>query len=261
MHQRKEEEDQGYDTMDLQDGFGSWWDADSPGLDDDEEHSREWSQQSWRSYGGYQPREDWHRSQCAVEDLSVKFAEVQKYIGNITTQYSTFQTEIMLAIQALTHQQKQSVSVDGHGTAVAEQEASEGQSRRGRQPQKVADGAQRRRFVHRSVGPALGCAAGCGTRVALGTVQQLRLHMGMRHPQNGRALISRLSECTVVQWRHVASHTGNVGGARQQRRCCLGDWSIAATRDSRCQSGALSGDGRGREILDERHDEARPEAV
>ena len=44
MHQRKEEEDQGYDTMDLQDGFGSWWDADSPGLDDDEEHSREWSQ-------------------------------------------------------------------------------------------------------------------------------------------------------------------------------------------------------------------------
>ena len=24
--------------------------------------------------------------------------------------------------------------------------------------------------------------------------------------QNGRALISRLSECTVVQWRHVASH-------------------------------------------------------
>ena len=25
MHQSKEEEDQGYDTMDLQDGFGSWW--------------------------------------------------------------------------------------------------------------------------------------------------------------------------------------------------------------------------------------------
>ena len=43
------------------------------------------------------------------------------------------------------------------GTAVAEQEASEGQSRWGRQPQKVADGALRRR-------------------------QQLRLHMGMRHP-------------------------------------------------------------------------------
>ena len=28
--------------------------------------------------------------------------------------------------------------------------------------------------------------------------------------QNGRALISRLSECIVVQWRHVASHAGNV---------------------------------------------------
>ena len=110
MHQRKEEENQGYDTMDLQDGFGSWWDADSPGLDDDEEHSREWSQQSWRSCGGYHPRQDWHRSQCAVEDLSVKFAEMQKYIGNITTQYSTFQTEVMLAIQALTHQQKQRAS-------------------------------------------------------------------------------------------------------------------------------------------------------
>ena len=116
MHQRKEEEDQGYDTMDFQDGCGSWWDADSPGLDDDEEHSREWSQQSWRSYGGYQPRQDWHKSQCAVEDLSVKFAEMQNYIGNITTQYSTFQTEVMLAIQALTHQQKQNVSVDGHGS-------------------------------------------------------------------------------------------------------------------------------------------------
>ena len=66
----------------------------------------------------YQPRQDWHRSQCAVEDLSVKFAEMQKYIGNITTQYCTFQTEVMLAIHALTHQQKQSVSVDGHGSAV-----------------------------------------------------------------------------------------------------------------------------------------------
>ena len=96
MHQRKEEEDQGYDTMDLQDGCGSWWDADSPGLDDD--------------------RQDWHRSQCAVKDLSVKFAEMQNYIGNIATQYSTFQTEVMLAIQALTHQQKQNVSVDGHGS-------------------------------------------------------------------------------------------------------------------------------------------------
>ena len=104
-------------TMDLQDGCTSWWDADSPGLDGEEIHSRECSQQSWRSYVGYQPCQDWHRSQCAVEDLSVKFAEMQKHIGNITTQYSTFQTEVMLAIQALTHQQKQNGSVDGHGSA------------------------------------------------------------------------------------------------------------------------------------------------
>ena len=85
--QHKEEEDQGNDAMDLQDGPGSWWDADSPGLDDDEEHAQELSLQSWRSWGGYQyqPRQDWHKSQCAVEDLSVKFAEMQKYIGNITT--------------------------------------------------------------------------------------------------------------------------------------------------------------------------------
>ena len=40
MHQRKEEEDQEYDTMDLQDGCTSWWDADSPGLDGEEIHSR-----------------------------------------------------------------------------------------------------------------------------------------------------------------------------------------------------------------------------
>ena len=118
MHQRKEGEDQGFDTMDLQDGCTSWWDADSPGLDGEEMHSREWSQQSWRSCDvGYQPCQDWHRSQSAVEDLSVKFAEMQKHIGNITTQCSTFQTEVMLAIQALTHQQKQNVSVDGHGSA------------------------------------------------------------------------------------------------------------------------------------------------
>ena len=93
-HQRKEEEDQGYDTMDLQDGCTSWWDADSPGLDGEETHSREWSQQSWRSYDvGYQPHQDWHRSQSAVEDLSVKFVEMQKHVGNITTQYSSFQTK------------------------------------------------------------------------------------------------------------------------------------------------------------------------
>ena len=105
--QRKEEEDQGYDSMDLQDG--SWWDADSPGSDDVEEHARESSPQSWRSWGGYhyQPRQEWHKSQGAIEDLSSKFAEMHQYIGNITTQYSA----VMLAIQTLTNQQKQSASV------------------------------------------------------------------------------------------------------------------------------------------------------
>ena len=43
--------------------------------------------------------------------------------------------------------------------------------------------------MHRSVGPALGCAAGCRTRVALATVQQLRLHMGMRHPHDALQMV------------------------------------------------------------------------
>ena len=84
VSQRKEEEDQGYDSMDLQDGPGSWWDADSPGSDDVEEHVRESSPQSW---------------------------QMQQYIGNVTTQYSAFQAEVMLAIQKLTNQQKQSASI------------------------------------------------------------------------------------------------------------------------------------------------------
>ena len=117
--QRKEEDHQRYEAMDLQDVPDSWWDADSPGLDDEEEHTRQFSPQCWRSWGGYnfQPRQDWRKSQCALEDRSVKFAEMQQYTGNITTQYSTFQTEVMLAIQALTHQQSQSVSADGYGSA------------------------------------------------------------------------------------------------------------------------------------------------
>ena len=94
--QRKEEEDQGYDTMDIQDGLGSWWEADSPGSDDVEEHARESSPLFWRSWGGYQdqPRQEWHKSQCAIEDLSTKFGEMQQNIGNITTQYSAFQAEV-----------------------------------------------------------------------------------------------------------------------------------------------------------------------
>ena len=101
--------------MDLQDGPGSWWDADSPGADDVEEHARESSPQSWHSWDGYsyQIRQDWHKPQDAVEELSTKVAEMQQFIGNITTQYSAFQAEVMLAIQTLTHQQKQNTSVEG----------------------------------------------------------------------------------------------------------------------------------------------------
>ena len=79
---------------------------------------------------------------------------------------------------------------------------------------------------------------------------QMRALANVELVQNGRVLISRLSECTAVQWRHVASHTENVyNELAGRRRCCLGDWSIDATRDSGCQSGAMSGDGRGREIF------------
>ena len=63
------------------------------------------------SLGGYQPPQEWHRSQGAIEDLSTKFAEMQRYIGNITTQYSAFQAEVMLAIQTLTNQQKQGAPI------------------------------------------------------------------------------------------------------------------------------------------------------
>ena len=39
---------------------------------------------------------------------------------------------------------------------------------------------------------------------------QMRALANVELVQNGRALISRLSECTAVQWRHVASHAENV---------------------------------------------------
>ena len=49
------------------------------------------------------------------------------------------------------------------------------------------------------------------SRHAMGVLSgQMRALANAELVQNGRALISRLSECTVVQWRHVASHTGNV---------------------------------------------------
>ena len=189
--QRKEEKDQGYDAMDLQDGPGSWWDADSPGSDDNEEHARESSPQSWRSWGGYQdqPRQDWHKSQCALEDLSVKFAEMQQFIGNITPDRghvgdsnpnTPAEAECVCRWSWLCCP-CDAASFAAAGTVVAEQEASEGQSSWGRQPQKVHGWCGRRRFVNRSVWPALGCAAGSSARDALVMVKQLRLHMGMRH--------------------------------------------------------------------------------
>ena len=49
------------------------------------------------------------------------------------------------------------------------------------------------------------------SRHAMGVLSgQMRALANVELVQNGRALISRLSECTVVQWRHVASHTGVV---------------------------------------------------
>ena len=106
LMQRKDEEDQGYEAMDLQDGPGSWWDADSPDADDVEEQAQVSSPQPWQSWDGYcyPSRPSGHKSQVAVEELSSKVAEIQQFIGNITTQYSAFQAEVMLAIQTLTHQ-------------------------------------------------------------------------------------------------------------------------------------------------------------
>ena len=49
------------------------------------------------------------------------------------------------------------------------------------------------------------------SRHAMGVLSgQMRAPANVELVQNGRALISRLSECTVVHWRHVASHTGVV---------------------------------------------------
>ena len=95
--------------MDLQDGPGSWWDADSPGSDD-VEHARESSSspQSWQFWVVISHQRS--GTGRAIEDLLTKFAENQ-YIGNITTQNSVFQAEVMLAIQTLTNQQKQSATI------------------------------------------------------------------------------------------------------------------------------------------------------
>ena len=49
------------------------------------------------------------------------------------------------------------------------------------------------------------------SRHAMGVLSgQMRALANVELVQNGRVLISRLSECTAVQWRHVASHAGIV---------------------------------------------------
>ena len=87
------------------------------------------------------------------------------------------------------------------------------------------------------------------SRHAMGVLSgQMRALANVELVQNGRALISRLSECTAVQWRHVASHTGVVYNELADRVAAFASRggvvsaivSIAATRDSRCQSGAMS---------------------
>ena len=46
------------------------------------------------------------------------------------------------------------------------------------------------------------------SRHAMGVLSgQIRALANVKLVQNGRAHISRLSECTLVQWKHVASHT------------------------------------------------------
>ena len=91
------------------------------------------------------------------------------------------------------------------------------------------------------------------SRHAVGVLSgQMRALANVELVQNGRALISRLSERTVVQWRHVAAHTGivyNELADRQgctsckSRRSCLSDWSSAETNNSRCESYATSNKG------------------
>ena len=107
------------------------------------------------------------------------------------------------------------------------------------------------------------------SRHAMGVLSgQMRALANVELVRNGRALISRLSECTVVQWRHVASHTGVVYNELADRVALLasrggglGEWPIAATNKSRCVSHSMSDHGRGQQFLDECHDEARSEAV
>ena len=79
------------------------------------------------------------------------------------------------------------------------------------------------------------------SRHAMGVLSgQMRALANVELVQNGRALISRLSQCTVVQWRHVASHTEVVYNS--SLRSCFGDWTINAVRKSGYGSHSMSRD-------------------
>ena len=92
------------------------------------------------------------------------------------------------------------MSVDGHGSAApVTPRASPKPVLQSKRPARdKADGDDS------SSGPALGCAAGRRTGVALATVQQLRLHMGMRHPHDVLQMVEmQRSELDQMQERFL----------------------------------------------------------
>ena len=108
------------------------------------------------------------------------------------------------------------------------------------------------------------------SRHAMGVLSgQMRALANVELVQNGRALISRLSECTVVQWRHVASHTGVVYNELADRVALLASRGgvvsaigllLQPINPDVCRI-PCPDHGRGQRFLDECHDEARSEAV
>ena len=118
----------------------------------------------------------------------------------------------MLAIQTLTNQQKQSASVDFCSLAVPvtprapPQMVQSSQSKRPARdkadgddsPRKFMVGADDDDLLMRSVVPALGFAARSIPRVALVTVKQLRLHIGMRHPHDVLQMVE-MQQCKFDQ--------------------------------------------------------------
>ena len=67
------------------------------------------------------------------------------------------------------------------------------------------------------------------SRHAMGVLSgQMRALANAELVQNGRALISCLSGCTVVQWRHVASHTENVYNELADRVAALASRGIVS---------------------------------